>query len=102
MKLKANVKKAYTKAERSRIKKPSVKWVEIEQKIEKVDIHEVGRGFFVFYFNEKGEVFSDTYCKTLSEAIDIAYCDCDVKPEDWRVVKPQDWDEVVEIGNKDL
>jgi len=100
MKLKANVKKAYTKAERGRIKQPKAEWVEIEEKVERVNNSDINRGFFVFYLNKKGEVFYDTYCKSLEEAIDTAYCDCDVKPEDWRVVIQENWDDEVEIDDR--
>jgi len=84
--------KAFVKAERNSIEKPEAKWIELEQKIEKVKGHEAGRGFFIFYFTDNGEVFSDSYVQTLAEAIDIACRDYDVKPEDWRIVRPDDWD----------
>jgi len=73
--------KAFVKADRSKIKSPNTKWLEIEQNDEKGS-----KGFFVFYFNDNGEVFADAYGLTLNEAIQIACCSCDVKPEDWKVI----------------
>lgn len=57
-------------------------WLELEEHVVKGE----GHGFSVFYCNDKGEVLADSYGLTLKEAIDIAYADCGVEPEDWRVV----------------
>ena len=78
--------KAFVKADRSTTEEPDAKWLEIEQHV----VKRAGCGFYLFYYNDNGELYADDYGLTLEEAIYNAYCHCGVKPEDWRIVKSED------------
>lgn len=78
--------KAFVKGDRSRVKEPDAKWLELEQYV----VKGVGYGFFVLYYNDNGESYADTHANTLKAAIETAYFDCNLKPEDWQIVKSED------------
>jgi hypothetical protein len=90
---------ALVQGDRSENQEPNAVRLEIEECIDldksfSVPLEKTS-GFFLFYFDNEGKVFCDDFCFTLRHAIDHAYLQCGVKPEDWRVVKPDDWEDVV-------
>lgn len=96
--------KAFVKAEQNKIEDPSKKWVEKEPTAKWLEIEEYVvkgevTGFYLFYFDENGKNYCDDFYLTLNDAINNAYWSCRVEPEDWRVVKPDDWKKIEDIGN---
>ena len=58
---------------------PPPKWVEIEQ---------LADGFYLFYYNERGECQTDTWHETLEAAKEMAKWEFQVNDADWVVVEP--------------
>ena len=55
---------------------------------------EGGNGFFLLCLNKEGESYSKDYYPTLEEAVHEADRLWQVKPSDWKLLRPDNWDEI--------